>query len=175
MQRRQWGEAMDMPLRIIKMHSASSTPTTVTHGGRDDSLLSAILAKWPPKSRHQRNSCQILQNRATESRRACSKTIITNSPIRGFFDTDSFMSYVYEHHCFIGIFVGPLNTNCIKYQANQKWAKLELSLSHGKSTTLCILCHEKMRMAAVHMYHSTLMCSSQDYLVKTPIINRGGG
>ena len=58
-------------------------------------------------------------------RRACSKTIITNSPIRGFFDTDSLMSYVYQHHCFIGIFVGPLNTNCIKYQANQKWAKLE--------------------------------------------------
>ena len=25
------------------------------------------------------------------------------------------------------------------------------------------------------MYHSTLMCSSQDYLVKTPIVNRGGG
>jgi hypothetical protein len=23
-------------------------------------------------------------------------------------------------HCFIGTFVGPLNTNCIKYQANQK-------------------------------------------------------
>ncbi len=79
-------------------------------------------------------------------------------------------------HCFIGIFVGPLNTNCIKYQANQKWAKLELSLSRGKSTTLCILCHEKMRRAAVHTYHSTLMCSSQDYLVKTPIPNnRGGG
>ncbi len=35
-------------------------------------------------------------------------------------------------HCFISIFVGPLNTNCIKYQANQKWAKLELSLSRGK-------------------------------------------
>ncbi len=102
------------------------------HGGRDDSILSAILAKWPPKSRHQRNSCQILQNCAIESRRACSKTIVTNSPIHGFFDTDSFMSYVYEHHCLIGIFVGPLNTNCIKYQANQKWAKLELSLSRGK-------------------------------------------
>ncbi len=105
---------------------------------------------------------------------ACSKTIITNSPICGFFDTDSFMSYIYEHHCFIGIFVGPLNTNCIKYQANQKWAKLELSLSHGKSTTLCILRHEKMRRAAVHTYHSTLMCSSQDYLVKTPIVNNRG-
>ncbi len=55
-----------------------------------------------------------------------------NSLIRGLFDTDSFMSYVYEHHCFIGIFLGPLNTNCIKYQANKKWAKLELSLSCGK-------------------------------------------
>ena len=31
--------------------------------------------------------------------------------------------------CFMGIFSGPLNTNCIKYQANQKWVKLELSLS----------------------------------------------
>ncbi len=85
-------------------------------------------------------------------------------------------SMIMSIHCFIGIFVGPLNTNCIKYQSNQKWAKLELSLSGGKSTTLCILCHEKMRRAAVHMYHSTLMCSSQDYLVKTPIVNnRGGG
>ncbi len=101
-------------------------------GGRDDSILSAIQAKWPPKSCHQRNSCQILQNCATELCWACSKTIIMNSPIRGFFNTDSFMSYVYEFHCFIGIFVGPLNTNCIKYQANQKWAKLELSLSCGE-------------------------------------------
>jgi cytochrome c553 len=85
-------------------------------------------------------------------------------------------SMIMSIHCFIGIFVGPLNTNCIKYQANQKWAKLELLLSRGKSTTLCILCHEKMRRAAVHTYHSTLMCSSQDYLVKTPIVNnRGGG
>ena len=85
-------------------------------------------------------------------------------------------SMIMSIHCFIGIFVGPLNTNCIKYQASQKWAKLELSLSRGKSTTLCILCHEKMRRAAVHTYHSTLMCSSQDYLVKTPIVNnRGGG
>ncbi len=72
-------------------------------------------------------------------------------------------SMIMSIHCFIGIFVGPLNTICIKYQANQKWAKLELSLSRGKSTTLCFLCHEKMRRAAVHMYHSTLMCSSQDY------------
>ncbi len=85
-------------------------------------------------------------------------------------------SMIMSIHCFIGIFVGPLNTNCNKYQANQKWAKLELSLSCGKSTTLCILCHEKMRRFAVHTYHSTLMCSSQDYLVKTPIVNnRGGG
>ncbi len=84
-------------------------------------------------------------------------------------------SMIMSIHCFIGIFVGPSNTNCIKYQANQKWAKLELSLSRGKSTTLCILCHEKMRRAAVHTYHSTLMCSSQDYLVKTPILNNRGG
>ncbi len=85
-------------------------------------------------------------------------------------------SMIMSIHCFIGIFVGPLNTNCIKYQANQKWAKLELSLLHGKSTILCILCHEKMRRVAVHTYHITLMCSSQDYLVKTPIVNnRGGG
>ena len=85
-------------------------------------------------------------------------------------------SMIMSIHCFIGIFVGPLNTNCIKYQANQKWAKLELSLSRGKSTTLCILCHEKMMRAAVHTHHSTLMCSSQGYLVKTPIVNnRGGG
>jgi hypothetical protein len=51
-------------------------------------------------------------------------------------------SMILSIYCFIGIFVGPLNTNCIKYQANQKWAKLELSLSCGKSRTLCILCHE---------------------------------
>ncbi len=35
-------------------------------------------------------------------------------------------SMIMSIHCFIGIFVGPLNTNCIKYQANQKWVKLEL-------------------------------------------------
>ncbi len=85
-------------------------------------------------------------------------------------------SMIMSIYCFIGIFVGLLNIKCIKYQANQKWAKLELLLSRGKSTTLCILCHEKMRRNAVHTYHSTLMCSSQDYLVKTPIVdNRGGG
>ncbi len=114
------------------MHLNANATWQSWHGNQDDLILSAIQAKWPPKSRHQRNSRQILQNRATESRRACSKTIIANSPIRGFFDTDSFMSYVYEHHCFIGIFVGPLNTNCIKYQANQKLPKLELSWSRGK-------------------------------------------
>jgi hypothetical protein len=72
--------------------SVGGTETIIlSHGGRDDSILSAIQAKWPPKLRHQRNSCQIFQNRATESRWACSKTLITNSPIRGFFYTDSFM------------------------------------------------------------------------------------
>ncbi len=64
---------------------------TREHGGWDNSILSAIQAKWPPKLRHQRNSCQILQNRTTESRWACSKTLIKNSPIPGFFYTDSFM------------------------------------------------------------------------------------
>ncbi len=54
------------------------------HGGQDDSILSTIQAKWPPKLHHQRNSCQILQNPATESRWACSKTLIKNSPIREF-------------------------------------------------------------------------------------------
>ena len=137
---------------------------------------SKIALKIRPSEKFSPNITELRHRIAPSLRRACSKTIIMNSPIHGFFDTDSFMSYVYEHHCFIGIFVGPLNTNCIKYQANQKWAKLELSLSHGKSTTLCILCHEKMRRAAVHTYHSTLMCSSQGYLVKTPIVNnRGGG
>jgi hypothetical protein len=63
----------------------------VIHGGQDDLILSAIQAKWPPKLGHQRNSCQILQNCATESRWACSKTLIKNSHIRGFFYTDFFM------------------------------------------------------------------------------------
>jgi hypothetical protein len=46
-------------------------PTMVPHGGQDDLILSAIQAKSSSKSGHQRNSCQILQNRATESCRAC--------------------------------------------------------------------------------------------------------
>jgi hypothetical protein len=45
------------------------------HGGRDDSILSAIQAKSRSKSGHQRNSRQILQNCATESRRACAKLV----------------------------------------------------------------------------------------------------
>jgi hypothetical protein len=45
------------------------------HGGQDDSILSAIQAKSRSKSGHQRNSCQILQNRATESRRACTELV----------------------------------------------------------------------------------------------------
>jgi hypothetical protein len=45
---------------------------SVGHGGRDDSILSTIQAK---SSGHQRNSCQILQNRATESRRACTELV----------------------------------------------------------------------------------------------------
>jgi hypothetical protein len=40
------------------------------HGGRDDLILSAIQAKSRSKSGHQRNSRQILQNRATELCRA---------------------------------------------------------------------------------------------------------
>ncbi len=68
-----------------------SSNTSLIHRGQDDSILSAIQAKWPPKSRHQRNSRQILQNHATESHWACSNTLIKNSPIRGFVYTDSFM------------------------------------------------------------------------------------
>ncbi len=45
------------------------------HGGQDDSILSAIQAKSRSKSGHQRNSRQILQNRATESRRACAELV----------------------------------------------------------------------------------------------------
>jgi hypothetical protein len=60
----------------------------------------------------------------TESRHRIAPSLFQNCyyefPYTWIFDTDSFMSYVYEHHCFIGIFVGPINTNCIKYQANQK-------------------------------------------------------
>jgi hypothetical protein len=43
------------------------------HGGQDDSFLSAIQAKLRSKSGHQRNSRQILQNHATELRRACAE------------------------------------------------------------------------------------------------------
>ncbi len=87
------------------------------HGSQDDSILSAIQAKWPPKLRHQRNSRQILQNRATELCWACSKTIITNSPIHGFLILIPLCSMIMSINCFIGIFVGSLNTNCIKYHA----------------------------------------------------------
>jgi hypothetical protein len=45
------------------------------HGGQDDSILSAILAKLHSKSGHLRNSCQILQNCATELRRACAELV----------------------------------------------------------------------------------------------------
>ncbi len=45
------------------------------HGGRDDSILSAIQAKLRSKSGHQRNSRQILQNRATELCRACAELV----------------------------------------------------------------------------------------------------
>jgi hypothetical protein len=45
------------------------------HGGQDDSILSAIQAKSRSKSGHQRNSRQILQNRATESHRACAEFV----------------------------------------------------------------------------------------------------
>ncbi len=51
------------------------------HGGQDDSILSVIQEKWPPKSCHQRNPCWILQNHATESRQASWKTLFTFSPI----------------------------------------------------------------------------------------------
>ncbi len=47
----------------------------IEHGSRDDLILSAIQAKLRSKSSHQRNSRQILQNRATESRRACAELV----------------------------------------------------------------------------------------------------
>jgi hypothetical protein len=50
-------------------------PLEALHGGRDDLILSVIQAKLHSKSGHQRNSCQILQNRATESRRACAELV----------------------------------------------------------------------------------------------------
>ncbi len=56
------------PSGVEVMFCLSNAVLWTFHGGRDDSILSAIQAKWPPKLRHQRNSCQILQNGATESR-----------------------------------------------------------------------------------------------------------
>jgi hypothetical protein len=54
----------------IKLNGAIHINWTILrlHGGRDDSILSVIQAKRPPKLRHQRNSRQILQNCATDSR-----------------------------------------------------------------------------------------------------------
>jgi hypothetical protein len=51
------------------------TSIKIQHSGLDDSILSAIQAKSCSKSGHQRNSRQILQNRATELRRACAELV----------------------------------------------------------------------------------------------------
>jgi hypothetical protein len=60
---------------IPTLRYAINMQQRLLHGGRDDLILSAIQAKSRSKSGHQRNSCQILQNRATESRRACAELV----------------------------------------------------------------------------------------------------
>jgi hypothetical protein len=59
----------------IMMINSLMSHTMNYHGGQDDSILSVIQAKSRSKSSHQRNSCQILQNCATESRRACAELV----------------------------------------------------------------------------------------------------
>ncbi len=48
---------------------------SIAHGGQDDLILSTIQAKSRSKSGHQRYSRQILQNRTTDSRRACAELV----------------------------------------------------------------------------------------------------
>ncbi len=68
---------------------ATLDPAPDLHGGRDDSIFSAIHEKCSLKLRQDGNSCWILQNCATESRQASWKTLFTYSFICRILYTDS--------------------------------------------------------------------------------------
>ncbi len=83
------------------------------HGGQNDLILSAIQEKWPPKLRQDGNSCWILQNRATELRRASWKTLSTYSFIcRIYILIPKFTKTIFDPIIWSYYFVFLVGTRC---------------------------------------------------------------